>query len=157
MTAITIVGNMTRDPEIRYTPSGAQSVRFGVAVNRRWRDSQTGEWKDAEPSFFDVICWRDLADNVAESLSKGSRVIVSGRIEQRSWQDQEGNRRSTMEITADEVGPSLKFATATVNKVDRRGPDSGRQVQNQPSDAPSEPVGGGGGGGGGYANDEEPF
>ena len=155
MTSITIVGNMTRDPEIRYTPSGAQSVRFGVAVNRRWRDQQTGEWKDAEPSFFDVVCWRDLADNVAESLSKGSRVIVSGRIEQRSWQDQEGNKRSTWEITADEVGPSLKWATASVNRVDRRGPDSGggRPVPNEPSDAPSEPSGGGGG----YANDEEPF
>jgi single-strand DNA-binding protein len=155
MTTITIVGNMTRDPEIRYTPSGAQSVRFGVAVNRRWRDQQTGEWKEAEPSFFDVVCWRDLADNVAESLSKGSRVIVTGRMEQRSWQDQDGNRRSAWEITADEVGPSLRFATASVNKVDRRGPDAGRQVPNQPSEVPSG--GSGGGGGADYANDEEPF
>ena len=128
---ITIVGNITRDPELRYTPSGQANVRLGVAVNRKWQDRNSGEWQE-QTSFFDVIAWREMAENVNESLKKGARVIVTGRLEQRSW-EQEGNKRSVVEIIADEVAPSLKWATAKVEKTERRGADQG-----------------GGGGGSGY-------
>lgn len=129
--SITIVGNITRDPELRYTPSGQANVRLGVAVNRKWQDRNSGEWQEAT-SFFDVIAWRELAENVNESLKKGARIIVTGRLEQRSW-EQEGNKRSVVEIIADEIAPSLRWATAKVEKTERRGGDQG-----------------GGGGGGGY-------
>jgi len=102
-----------------------------VAVNRKWQDRNSGEWQEAT-SFFDVICWRELAENVSESLKKGTRVVVTGRLEQRSW-EQEGNKRSVVEINADEVAPSLRWATAKVEKTERRGGDQG-----------------GGGGGGGF-------
>jgi single-strand DNA-binding protein len=128
---ITIVGNITRDPELRYTPSGQANVRLGVAVNRKWQDRNSGEWQEAT-SFFDVIAWRELAENVNESLKKGARVIVTGRLEQRTW-EQEGNKRSVVEIIADEIAPSLRWATAKVEKTERRGGDQG-----------------GGGGGSGY-------
>jgi len=117
---VTVVGNLTRDPELRYTPSGASNTRFGVAVNRRWMDRNTNEWQEAT-SFFDIVCWREMAENVSESLAKGSRVVVTGRLEQRSYEDRDGNRRNVVEIIADEVGPSLRFATAQVTKNDRRG------------------------------------
>ena len=121
---ITIVGNITRDPELRYTPSGQANVRLGVAVNRKWQDRNSGEWQEAT-SFFDVIAWRELAENVNESLKKGARVIVTGRLEQRTW-EQEGNKRSVVEIIADEVAPSLRWATAKVEKTERRsGGDQG--------------------------------
>ena len=130
--SITIVGNITRDPELRFTPSGQANARLGVAVNRRWQDKGSGEWNEAT-SFFDVICWRELAENVSESLKRGARVIVTGRLEQRTW-EQEGNKRSVVEIIADEVAPSLRWATAKVEKTERRsGGDQG-----------------GGGGGSGY-------
>jgi len=130
--SITIVGNITRDPELRFTPSGQANARLGVAVNRRWQDKGSGEWNEAT-SFFDVICWRELAENVSESLKRGTRVIVTGRLEQRTW-EQEGNKRSVVEIIADEVAPSLRWATAKVEKTERRsGGDQG-----------------GGGGGSGY-------
>ena len=119
-----LVGNITRDPELRFTPSGQSTASFGLAVNRRWQNRQTQEWEEAT-SFFDIVCWRDLADNVSESLSKGSRVIVVGRLEQRSWEDQDGNRRSKVEVIADEIGPSLRWATAKVEKAERRTPDGG--------------------------------
>ena len=121
--SITIVGNITRDPELRYTPSGQANVRLGVAVNRKWQDRNSGEWQEAT-SFFDVIAWRELAENVNESLKKGARVIVTGRLEQRSW-EQEGNKRSVVEIIADEIAPSLRWATAKVEKTERRGGDQG--------------------------------
>jgi single-strand DNA-binding protein len=122
--SITIVGNITRDPELRFTPSGQANARLGVAVNRRWQDRNSGEWQEAT-SFFDVICWRELAENVSESLKRGARVIVTGRLEQRSW-EQEGNKRSVVEIIADEVAPSLRWATAKVEKTERRsGGDQG--------------------------------
>ena len=120
--SITIIGNLTRDPEMRFTPSGQPTASFGVAVNRRWMNRQTQEWDEAT-SFFDVVCWRDLAENVSESLGKGARVIVSGRLEQRSWETPDGEKRSKVEIVADEVGPSLRWATAQVTKADRRSPD----------------------------------
>lgn len=118
---VTIVGNVTRDPELRYLTSGTGLAQFGVAVNRRY--TRNGEQVE-ETSFFDVVCWRDLADNVSESISKGDRVIVYGRLEQRSWETQDGDKRSKVEIVADEVAPSLRWATAKVEKIRRDGPSS---------------------------------
>jgi single-strand DNA-binding protein len=151
--SVTVVGNITRDPELRFTPTGQARASFGLAVNRRWQNRQTQEWEEAT-SFFDVTCWGDLGDNVSESLSKGARVIVTGRLEQRSWETQEGEKRSKVEIIADEVGPSLRWATAQVTRTERKGPGEG----------------GGSGGGAGqsagrpvpnaapdYGYDEEPF
>lgn len=115
---ITIVGNVTRDPELRYTPGGQANCRLGVAVNRRWQDKTTNEWQE-QTSFFDVICWRELAENVAESVSRGTRVVVTGALEQRSW-EQDGAKRSAIEIIADEVAPSLRWATARVEKTEKR-------------------------------------
>jgi len=137
--SVTIVGNVTRDPELRFTPSGQANARLGVAVNRRWQDRNSGEWQEAT-SFFDVICWRDLAENVSDSIKKGTRVIVTGRLEQRSW-EQEGNKRSAVEIIADEIAPSLRWATANVVKSERR---SGGGDQ------------GGGGGGSGFGRSAPP-
>jgi single-strand DNA-binding protein len=115
----TITGNLTREPEIRYTKEGQANTLLGVAVNRRWQDRETREWTEST-SFFDVVCWRELAENVALSLAKGMRVVVTGRLEQRSWETEDGERRSKVEIVADEIGPSLRFATAEVQRVERR-------------------------------------
>lgn len=115
---ITVTGNLTRDPEIRYTRDGQASVLLGVAVNRRWQDKETHEWEEAA-SFFDVVCWRELAENAAMSLAKGMRVMVAGRLEQRSWETELGERRYKVEIVADEIGPSLRFATTEVHKHER--------------------------------------
>ena len=122
--SVTVVGNVTRDPELRFTPNGQATLSFGVAVNRRWQNRQTQEWEEAT-SYFDVVCWRDMAENASETLFKGARVIVMGRLEQRSWEGQDGERRSKVEIVADEVGPSLRWATAQVTKNERRTPDGG--------------------------------
>jgi single-strand DNA-binding protein len=116
---ITIVGNITRDPELRFTPSGQANARLGVAVNRRWQDKGSGEWQEAT-SFFDVVCWRELAENVSESLKRGARVVVTGRLEQRTYEREGGEKRSVVEIIADEVAPSLRWATAKVEKTERR-------------------------------------
>jgi len=116
---VVIVGNLTRDPELRYTPNGAALVKFGVAVSRRVKDDATGQWKDAETSFFDVTAWRSLAENVAETLTQGSRVVVVGRLRTNSWETPEGERRSKVEIEAEEIGPSLKWATAKIEKQGR--------------------------------------
>ena len=115
--AIHVVGNLTRTPELRYTASGQPNLRLGVAVNRRWQDRQSGDWKE-ETSFFDVVCWRELAENVAESLKQGTRVVVVGRLEQRTW-EKDGVKHNAVEIIADEVAPSLRWATARVEKVER--------------------------------------
>jgi single-strand DNA-binding protein len=122
--SITLVGNVTRDPELRFTPTGQATASFGLAVNRRWQNRQTQEWEEAV-SFFDVVCWREMAENASESLAKGSRVIVTGRLEQRSWETQEGDKRSKVEVVADEIGPSLRWATAEVKRNDRKGPGEG--------------------------------
>ena len=135
--SITISGNITREPEMRYTPSGVSKVTFGVAVNRSWRNQQSQEWEE-QTSFFNVVAWRQLAENVSASLTKGSRVVVSGRLEQRSWETESGEKRSIVEIVADDVAPSLRFATAEIHKVERSGPGGGGG-------------GDGGGGGGGRA------
>lgn len=117
---ITITGNLTDDPELRYTPNGAAVVKFRVAVNRRFKD-EAGNWKDGETSYFTVNAWRTLAENVAESLTRGTRVVVAGRLQMRSWETQEGDKRTVVEIEADEVGPSLRWATAKVERQGRSG------------------------------------
>ncbi|MFZ4514861.1 MAG: single-stranded DNA-binding protein [Acidimicrobiia bacterium] len=133
---VTVVGNVTRDPELRFTPSGQANVRFGVAVNRRWQDRNSGEWQE-QTSYFDVVCWREMAENVAESLPKGARVLVSGRLEQRSYETREGEKRNVVEIIADEIGPSLRYASAQVSKNERRGGDfGGSSAPAAASDAP---------------------
>jgi single-strand DNA-binding protein len=118
-TATSITGNLTRDPEIRYTRDGQATTTLGVAVNRRWQQRDSKEWEEST-SFFDVVCWRELAENVALSMTKGMRVVVIGRLEQRSWENEDGDRRFKVEIVAEEIGPSLRFATADVLKVERR-------------------------------------
>jgi single-strand DNA-binding protein len=117
---IIIVGNLTDDPELRYTPNGAAVVKFRVAVNRRFKD-EAGNWKDGETSYFTVNAWRTLAENVAETLSRGTRVLVAGRLQMRSWETQEGDKRTVVEIEADEIGPSLRWATAKVERQSRSG------------------------------------
>ena len=123
MNTVTIAGNLTRDPEIRYTRDGQASVTFGLAVNRRWQNRQTSQWEEST-SFFDVVAWRELAENVALSLTKGARVTVSGRLEQRSWETDDGERRSRVELVADDIGASLRFATAEVQRTQRQAVDA---------------------------------
>ena len=136
-TVITIIGNLTADPELRFTPSGAAVANFTVASTPRAFDRQSNEWKDGETLFMRCSVWREAAENVAESLQRGARVIVSGRLVSRSWEDKEtGQKRSVMEMQVDEVGPSLRYATAKVNKTQRGGGGGG--------------FGGGQGGQGGY-------
>ena len=117
---ITIVGNMTDDPELRFTPSGRPVANFTVAVNRRWKN-QEGSWEDKLDGFFRCSAWADMAENIAESLHKGDRVVVTGRLQQRSWETEDGGKRSTIEVQVDEVGPSLKWATAQIQKSQRSG------------------------------------
>src|SRR5947208_14683193 len=109
---VVIVGNLTRDPELRYTPNGAALVKFGVAVSRRVKDDATGQWKDADTSFFDVTAWRSLAENVAETLTQGTRVAVVGRLRTNTWETPEGERRSKVGREAAELGPSPTWAPA---------------------------------------------
>ncbi len=151
--SITISGNITREPELRYTPSGVSKVSFGVAVNRSWRNQQTQEWEEAT-SFFNVVAWRQLADNASATLTKGSRVVVTGRLEQRSWETESGEKRSIVEITADDIAASLRFATAEIHKVERSGPGDGGGRR----PAPAASAGGESGGGSSYDDyGEEPF
>ena len=119
---VTLVGNITDDPELRFTPSGAAVANFTVAVNRRVRNGD--RWEDKLDGFFRCSCWREMAENAAESLQKGARVVVVGRLQQRSWEDQEGNRRSQIEVQVDEVAPSLRWATAQIQKSQRTGTQS---------------------------------
>ena len=114
---VTLIGNLVDDPELRFTPSGVALAKLRFAVNRRWR-GQDGEWQE-DTSFFTGTVWREQAEAVAESLQKGTRVIVTGRLEQRSWETEQGDKRSVVEIQIDEVGPSLRWATASVNKTQR--------------------------------------
>jgi single-strand DNA-binding protein len=124
-TIITVRGNLTADPELRFTPSGAAVANFTVASTPRTFDRQTNEWKDGEALFLRCNIWRQAAENVAESLTRGMRVIVAGRLRQRTFETREGEKRTVMEMEVDEVGPSLMYATAKVNKVNRKGADSG--------------------------------
>ena len=136
--SVTVVGNVTRDPEIRYTQGGAAKASFSVAVGRRWQNRQTNEWEE-QTSFFNIVCWREMAENVAESIAKGMRVVVTGRLEQRSWETDNGEKRSVVEVVADEIGPSLRWATAQVNKNDRRDGGGGGS---RPASPPPAPAGG---------------
>ena len=136
-TIITVVGNLTADPELRFTPSGAAVANFTVASTPRMFDRQTNEWKDGEALFLRCAIWREAAENVAESLTRGSRVIVQGRLKQRSFETREGEKRTVVEVEVDEIGPSLRYATAKVNKASRSG-------------------GGGGGFGGGGGGSRQP-
>src|SRR5438105_3504763 len=117
---VTLVGNLTDDPELRFTAQGAAVANFRIAVSKRIRDPQTNEWKDGDTSFFRVNVWRQLAENVAESLARGTRVIVTGTLKMRQWETQEGEKRSVVEVEATEVGPSLKWATAKIEKASRQ-------------------------------------
>lgn len=127
-TPITVVGNLTADPELRFTPSGAAVANFTVASTPRTFDRQTNEWKDAETLFMRCSVWREAAENAAESLTRGARVVVTGRLVSRSWEDKEtGQKRSVMEMQVDEVGPSLRYATAKVTKTQRGGGGGGQQ------------------------------
>ena len=149
---VTLVGNITRDPELRYTTGGQAIASFGIAVNRRYQVG--GEWQE-KTSFFNVVAWAQLGENSAASLTKGSRIIVTGRLEQREYQTQQGEKRNVVEINADEVGPSLRYATAQVERT-----SSGKAADGGTGSASS------GGNRGGtaprgddnyYAGDEEPF
>lgn len=124
-TIITVVGNLTADPELRFTPSGAAVANFTVASTPRIFDRQSSEWKDGEALFLRCNIWREAAENVAESLTRGSRVIVTGRLKQRSYETKEGEKRTVMEVEVEEIGPSLRYATAKVNKAGRGGGGGG--------------------------------
>ncbi|MEB3034359.1 single-stranded DNA-binding protein [[Mycobacterium] nativiensis] len=124
-TTITVVGNLTADPDLRFTPSGAAVANFTVASTPRVYDRQSGEWKDGDALFLRCNIWREAAENVAESLTRGSRVIVTGRLRQRSFETREGEKRTVYEVEVDEVGPSLRYATAKINKVSRGGGGGG--------------------------------
>lgn len=160
---ITVVGNLTDDPELRFTPSGAAVARFRVASTPRFLDRQTNEWKDGEPLFLQCQVWRQAAENVAESLHRGARVIVTGRLRQRSYETREGEKRTVMELEVDEVGPSLRYATAKVQKMSRSsGGGFGSGVGGNGGGgfddpwASAEPVRAGTGGGSAGSYDEEP-
>ena len=155
---VDLIGNVTRDPELRFTPSGQAVATFGLAVNRRWQNRQTQAWEEST-SFFDVVCWAQLAENVAESVSKGTRLIVTGRLDQRSWETDNGDKRSKVEVIADEVGPSLRWATASVTRNERQdgnsfggggGSSSGGGGGSQSAPTPNAPAAT-------YDHDEEPF
>jgi single-strand DNA-binding protein len=118
-TVITVVGNLTADPELRFTPSGAAVASFTVASTPRTFDRQSNEWKDGEALFLRCSIWRQAAENVAESLQRGTRVVVSGRLKQRSFETREGEKRTVIEMDVDEIGPSLRYATAKVNRTQR--------------------------------------
>jgi single-strand DNA-binding protein len=124
-TQITIAGNLVDDPELRFTPAGQPVARFRVASTPRFRDNNTGEWKDGDSLFLTCNVWRQAAENVAESLQRGMRVIVSGRLRQRSYETKEGEKRTVYEVEVDDVGPSLRNASAKVNRVARSGGDGG--------------------------------
>ena len=115
--SVTLVGNLVEDPELRFTASGVAMARVRMAVNRRYRD-RNNEWRE-ETSFFGGTCWRDVAENISESLSKGDRVFITGRLEQRNWETNEGEKRSVVEVRIDEIGPSLRWATAAVTRTPR--------------------------------------
>ena len=125
-TIITVVGNLTADPELRFTPSGAAVASFTIASTPRTYDRNTNEWKDGDALFLRCSIWRQAAENVAESLTRGSRVVVTGRLRQRSYETREGEKRTVVELEVDEVGPSLRYATAKVNKVSRSESSGGR-------------------------------
>jgi single-strand DNA-binding protein len=148
-TVITVVGNLTDDPELRFTPSGAAVAKFRIASTPRTLDRQSGEWKDGEPLFLACNIWRDAAEHVAESLQRGARVIVQGRLRQRSYETREGEKRTVYELEVDEIGPSLRYATAKVQRMGRSGGGAGGGggfgASNGGGGGNRQPSGGGGG------------
>ncbi len=138
-TTITVIGNLTDDPELKFTSSGVAVAKFRLASTPRFMDKASGEWKDGDPLFLACTVWRQAAENVAESLQRGARVVVVGRLRQRSYETQQGEKRTVVELEVDEVGPSLRYATAKVQKMQRSGGNGGFGGD------------GGGGGGGGYS------
>jgi single-strand DNA-binding protein len=159
-TQITIAGNLVDDPELRFTPAGQPVARFRVASTPRFRDNSTGEWKDGDSLFLTCNVWRQAAENVAESLQRGMRVIVSGRLRQRSYETKEGEKRTVYEIEVDDVGPSLRNASAKVNRIARSGSGDGGYGGGQRGSGGSggRSSGGQGSGGGGYGGgDADPW
>jgi single-strand DNA-binding protein len=153
---ITVIGNLTDDPELRFTPSGAAVAKFRVASTPRFLDRTTNEWKDGEPLFLACNIWRQAAENVAESLQRGARVIVTGRLRQRSYETREGEKRTVMELEVDEIGPSLRYATAKVQKMQRSSGGGGGYGSGGGNSGGGNSGGGsnnGGGGGGGNFDD----
>jgi single-strand DNA-binding protein len=146
-TTLTVIGNLTDDPELRFTSSGAAVAKFRVASTPRFMDKTSGEWKDGEPLFLSCTVWRQVAENVAESLSRGSRVIISGRLRQRTYETKEGEKRTVIDLEVDEIGPSLRYATAKVQRMSRSSSGGGGFGSGGAS-------GGQGGGGGGFASDD---
>ena len=138
-TTLTIAGNLVDDPELRFTPAGQPVAKFRVASTPRYRDGKTGEWKDGEALFLTCVAWRQLAENAAESLTRGMRVIVAGRLQQRSYETKEGDKRSVCELQADEVGPSLRNATAKVQKATRTTAAAGNGSQRHGEPGPWGP------------------
>jgi len=151
-TVITVVGNLTGDPELRFTPSGAAVANFTVASTPRSFDKQSNEWKDSDTLFMRCSVWREAAENVAESLTKGMRVIVQGRLVQRSYETREGEKRTVVELQVDEVGPSLRYASAKVTRAQRSGGGGGGFSGGGASGGGAS-GGGSSGGGGGFDND----
>jgi len=151
-TVITVVGNLTGDPELRFTPSGAAVANFTVASTPRSFDKQSNEWKDGDTLFMRCSVWREAAENVAESLTKGMRVIVQGRLVQRSYETREGEKRTVVELQVDEVGPSLRYASAKVTRAQRSGGGGGGFSGGGASGGGAS-GGGSSGGGGGFDND----
>ena len=150
---VTIVGNLTRDPELRFTAGGKGVASFGVAVNRRYQVN--GEWQE-KVSFFNVTAWDSLGENAAASLTKGTRIMVTGRLEQREYETTNGEKRNVVEIVADELGPSLRWARAEVERTQRTGPDGAPAGGGRPANAPAAAAGGGRPSDPVYG-DEEPF
>ena len=146
---VTVTGNATREPEVRFTAGGAQVASFGVAVNRRWQNRQSGEWEE-QVSFFDISCWNQLAANVAETVGRGTRVTITGRLDQRSWETPNGDKRSKVEIVADDVAISLRWATAQIQRNERNDSQGGNA--NRGGGQSGNNQGGNSQGGGNYSN-----
>jgi single-strand DNA-binding protein len=155
-TQITLIGNLTNDPELRFTPSGAAVAKFTVASTPRYMDRQTNEWKDGDTLFLQCQIWRQAAENVAETLTRGMRVIVSGKLKQRSYETKEGEKRTVFEVEVDEVGPSLRNATAKVTKTTKQGGGS-FSAPAESSDDWSSTTSGGGGWTSTTADEQPPF
>ncbi|QSB05310.1 single-stranded DNA-binding protein [Natronoglycomyces albus] len=138
-TVITVIGNLTEDPELRYTPSGAAVAKFRIASTPRTFDRESGQWKDGEPLFLTCSVWRNYAENVAESLSRGMRVIIQGRLKMRSFETREGEKRTVYELDVEEVGPALRFATAKIQKSSGGGGGGARFGGGAATSQPEDP------------------
>lgn len=157
---VNLVGRLTADPELRFSATGVAVAKFSVVTSRRVKDQQSGEWSDADTSYWDCVAFKQLAENIAESLTKGAAVLVVGKAAQRTWETKEGEKRRSVEVTVDDVGPSLRSATANVNKAQRQGGGFGGG-QSAPAGAPGSPddpwMNKPASGGGGFDSDDPPF